>query len=400
MAYLAAFLSALLAGRTAGGELPAPPPVGQTVEVDSRLRVTIEAGSRKERSRAAALGLDIEDASGSLAWGIATPAALARLRAAGFVVRAQKPLAPTTKDFPPADRAYHDYARVQSRLSSIASSCPEFASLVELGKSVRGRKLTAIRFTRGPGRKPGALFVGNHHAREHLSTEVPLLAAQWIADNASKPEVRGLLETRDVYFIPLLNPDGAEYDVEGGRYRWHRKNMAANSDGSVGIDLNRNYDDHWGESGTSRWPSDDTYGGPGPFSEPESRALRDFLNARPHIKTMISYHTSGELILYPWSWTEDPLTGPALSAYQAMGRKMAEWTGYRPQQSSELYPSSGDTCDWAWSAHGVYCFTYELDGPGFYPGSAVIGPTASKNIPAILYLIGLADDPRRAALAL
>ncbi|MBI4349772.1 MAG: zinc carboxypeptidase [Elusimicrobia bacterium] len=398
MAHLAGALLVLLAGWTAGGEFPAPPPIGPTVEVDGRLRVTIEAASRKDRSRAAALGLDIEEADAALASGIATPSAVARLRAAGFVVRSQRPLAPAIKDFPPADRAYHDYARVQARLSSIASAHPDFAALIQLGTSVRGRKLTAIRLTRGRGRKPGALFVGNHHAREHLSTEVPLLAAQWLADNADQPEVGNLLETRDIYFIPLLNPDGAEHDVETGRYRWHRKNMADNGDGSVGVDLNRNYDDHWGESGSSRWPSDDTYAGPGPFSEPESRALRDFLSARPNIKAMISYHTSGELILYPWSWTEDPLTGPALSAYRAMGAKMAGWTGYRPQQSSDLYPSSGDTCDWAWAARGVYCFTYELDGPGFYPGAAAIAPTVSKNIPAILYLIGLADDPGRAGL--
>ena len=388
---------ALLALPAFSAELPAPPPVGPVIEADERLWVTLRAPTKKDRSRAASLGFDITEVSGAMASGVATPAALARLRAAGFSIRSQRSLRDETKGFPPADAAYHDYAKVQARLGSIASAHPDFASLVEFGKSVRGRTLTALRLARGAGKRPGALFVGNHHAREHLSTEVPLLAAQWLADHAGEPEVKRLLETREIFFIPLLNPDGAEHDVETGRYVWHRKNMQANSDGSIGVDLNRNYDSHWGEAGTSRWPSDDTYGGPSPFSEPESRALKAFLDARENIRVMVSYHTSGELMLYPWSWTDEPLTGPALDAFQAMGRKMAGWTGYKPQQSSELYPSSGDTCDWAWAAHGVFCFTFELEGPGFYPGAAAIAPAVSKNVPAILYLIQLADDPLRAS---
>ena len=397
MAYPGAILLALLVVPAFSAELPVPPPVGQVVEADERLWVTLQAPSKRDRSRAAALGLDITEVSGALSTGVATPAAVARLRAAGFAIKWQASLRDANKGFPPADKAYHDYAQVQAQLGSIASAHPDFASLVEFGKSVRGRKLTALRFTRGAGPKPGALFIGNHHAREHLSTEVPLLAAQWLADNAGKPEVSKLLATRDIYFIPLLNPDGAEHDIETGRYVWHRKNMQANPDGSFGVDLNRNYDSHWGEAGTSRYPSDDTYGGPSAFSEPESRAFKAFLDARSNIKTMVSYHTSGELMLYPWSWSDEPLTGPALDAFQAMGRKMAGWTSYRSQQSSELYPSSGDTCDWAWAVHGVFCWTFELEGPGFYPGAAAIAPAVAKNIPAILYLIGLADDPLRAS---
>ncbi|MBI5202451.1 MAG: zinc carboxypeptidase [Elusimicrobia bacterium] len=349
-----------LAG-TLRAELPAPPPIGAVVEADERLFVVLRAPSKQDRSRAASLGLDIVDVAGASASGVATPAAVSRLRAAGYRIEKRESLRDANKGFPPADKAYHDYAQVQSALGKIAGAHPDFASLVELGTSVRGRKLTAIRFTKGAGKKPGALFVGNHHAREHLSTELPLLAAQWFADNASKPEVKAFLETRDVYFIPLLNPDGAEHDIESGRYAWHRKNMRPNSDGSVGVDLNRNYDSHWGEAGTSRWPSDDTYGGPSAFSEPESRALKAFLEARRNIQMMVSYHTSGELMLYPWSWSDEPLTGPEHEAFVAMGNKMAGWTGYRSQQSSELYPSSGDTCDWAWAARGVFCWTFELD---------------------------------------
>ncbi|MBI4422988.1 MAG: zinc carboxypeptidase [Elusimicrobia bacterium] len=394
-----------------GGARPAEratfeaPPVGASATIDDRLWVALRAASRAERARAAALGLAIEESSAGTVEGVATRSALARLAAAGFAVVRSDSL--RTKGFPAPDAAYRDYAETQAELAAIVSRLPRLASLVELGETAEGRKLTAVRFNssaRGaaPSPKPGALFVGNHHAREHLSTEIPLLAARWLADNASKPEAARLLETRDVYFLPLLNPDGAEFDVAAGGYRWQRKNMRPNEDGSKGVDLNRNYDSHWGEAGTSTRPSDETYGGSAAFSERESRALKAFLEARPNVQTMASYHSYGELVLYPWSYTDEPLPdGPALRAFQTMARRMGGWTGYAPAQSSELYPSSGDTCDWAWAARGVFCFTFELtprsgSGGGFYPGAAAIEPTFSKNLPAILYLIDLADDPLRA----
>lgn len=378
---------------------------------DRRVWVVLTAENGERRSRAAQLGLSIEEVSGDTIAGIATPEALRRLRAAGYKVLSLTRLQDTLPlEFPNPDEAYHDYAEVQDELGKIASAHPDVASLVEVGLSHRGLKITALRFNssaRGslPSAKPGALFLGAHHAREHLSSEVPLLIARWIAQNRADPEVAALLKTRDIYIAPLVNPDGAEFDIEGGEYRWHRKNMRPNPDGTMGTDLNRNYDSHWGESGTSDRPGDDTYGGPKPFSEPESQAVKAFIEARSNIKVMVSYHTYSELILYPWSYTETRLDDArALKAYQEMARQMASWTGYDAKQSAELYPSSGDTCDWAWEHRKIFCFTFELtpkswSGGGFYPGPGAIEPTTQKNIPPVLYLSRLADDPWRAGSA-
>ena len=177
----------------------------------------------------------------------------------------------------------------------------DFGSVFSIGSSLQGRPILAIRFhipSKDKSPKPGAVFMGTHHAREHISTEVPLLTARWLAENRDHPGVRYLLETRDIYFIPIVNPDGAEYDIATGRYRWHRKNMRENSNGTIGVDLNRNYGWGWGGSGSSGYPGSDTYRGPSAFSEPESRAVRDFLSANPHIRVAVSYHSAGELILY------------------------------------------------------------------------------------------------------
>ena len=388
-----------------------PAPVasaGKASAIDDRLWVTIRASSPADRAKAAEAGLSIDDIGSETVSGIAPSRALGQLKSQGFEVTHVERFADFIKGFPEADKAYHDYAGVQAELQAIASGSRGVASLVAVGKSYEGRDITAIRFNSSAwgaekSDKPGLLLVGTHHSREHLATEVPLLIARWIGEHQSDPRVKKLLDTRDIYIVPLLNPDGAEYDIATGRYQWWRKTRRPNGDGTFGTDPNRNYDSHWCESGSSRDPQSDTFCGPSAFSEVETRAMRDFILARPNLRTMISYHTFDELILWPYSWGSEQISdGQALAAFQAMGQKMAQMTGYGAQQSAELYPSSGDTCDWAWDARKIYCFTFELEPKtmsegGFYPGAGAIQPTFQKNIEPALYLADIADNPYRAA---
>jgi carboxypeptidase T len=375
---------------------------------DERLWVIITAPDKGTRNRIVTAGVAIEDVRDGKVAGFATPHALQRLQDQGIKVERRTALATiSTQDFPKPDGTYHDYSRTEAELNAIASANKDIASVFSIGKSWQGRSILALRLNSTehgdqPSKKPGAVFMGTHHAREHLSTEVPLLIARWIVDNRGRADIKKLLDTRDIYFIPLVNPDGAEYDIATGSYRWQRKNMSKNADGSVGVDINRNYGWLWGGPGASDYPGDDTYRGPSAFSEPESQAIRDFLTARPNLSTSISYHSFSELVLYPWGGTEDAISdGRALKAYKAMAAKMASWTGYTAQQSSELYVATGDSCDWAWGERKIFSFTIELTpnsggAGGFYPGAKVVGPTVQKNIQPVLYLIALADDPYRA----
>jgi carboxypeptidase T len=310
-------------------------------------------------------------------------------------------------DFPEKDAIYHNYKELEADMRSLAARAPDLVSIFSIGKSTLGKDLWAVRLTKGakgsqPSKKPGIVFMGTHHAREHLSTEVPLLLAKHLVENRADAEIARLLETRDIYLIPMVNPDGVEYDIEGGKYHMHRKNMAKNGDGSTGVDLNRNYAWGWGGGGASPDPNDDTYRGPAAFSEPESKAVRDFVNARPNLKVLLSYHTFSELILYPWGGSDDHIPdAKALGAFQTMAGEMAKMTGYTPEQSSDLYIATGDTCDWAWGEKGIFAFTFELtpksmwDG-GFYPGAGVVQRVFQANSRPALYLIDLSDDPLRA----
>jgi carboxypeptidase T len=379
-------------------------------ETDSRVWVEIEAPGKIQRQAAVDAGISVEEIKPGTAAGFATPEALKSAKAAGLKIRSTVTLRQRfgALDFPEKDAIYHNYKELEAAMRSLVARAPDLASLVSIGKSTLGKDLWAVRLTRGAtgaqaSAKPGIVFLGTHHAREHLSTEVPLLLAKHLVDNRADAEIARLLDTRDIYFIPMVNPDGVEYDIEGGRYHMHRKNMAKNGDGSTGVDLNRNYGWGWGGGGASPNPGDDTYRGPSAFSEPESKAVKAFVEARPNLKVLLSYHTFSELVLYPWGGSNDELSDKkALAAFKAMAGVMAKMTGYSPMQSSDLYVATGDTCDWAWGEKGIFAFTFELtpksmwDG-GFYPGAGVVQRVFQANIRPALYLIDIADNPLRAA---
>ena len=396
-------------------EKPAPVPSSKASaaaisEVDDRVWATFETKNKEERQALVNAGVSVEEVKPGVSAGFAGPKALKRAEAAGVKALSKVSLRARvgSHDIPEKDSIFHNYKELEADLRSLASRAPGLVSLFSIGKSHKGLDIWAVRLTKGntgtePNGRPGIVFLGTHHAREHLSTEVPLKLAQYLADNKEQPEIARLLDTRDIYFIPMVNPDGVEYDIEGGRYHMHRKNMAKNTDGSTGVDLNRNYAWGWGGAGASDNPRDDTYHGPSAFSEPESRAVKAFVEARPNLKVLLSYHTFSELILYPWGGSNDPIADPKpRAAFMTMANEMAKMNGYTPQQSSDLYIATGDTCDWAWGAKGIYAFTFELtpksmwDG-GFYPGAGVVSRVFQANIRPALYLIDLSDDPLRAA---
>ena len=399
-------------GQTAPEALEAPcaPEAPATFPADQRLWVVIDAGDAKTRTAAATAGVSIEEVRPGQISGFATPAALARAKAAGLKVLSSEPLSRRfpAKDFPGKDAAYHNFAETAAELKSLAGKAPDIASLFSIGKTTQGRDIWALRLCpdakdSAASKKPGILFIGMHHAREHLSNEVPLLLAKRLIESRSDPEVARLLASRDVYVVPMLNPDGGEYDLSGDKYHMQRKNMSRNGDGTVGVDLNRNYAWGWGGEGASAYPGDDTYRGPSAFSEPETKAVKAFIEARKNLTTLLSYHTFSELVLYPWGGSDEPIADKdALAAYQVMAAEMGRMTGYTPMQSSGLYVATGDFTDWSWGAHGIFSWTFEMtpksmwDG-GFYPGVTAIASSVQANWRPMLYLIDLADNPRRAA---
>ncbi len=366
-------------------------------------------------------GLSVEAIRTGSVWGFAHPRGMECLRKKGYKILSSSAASVARGGhismfgFPPAEDKFHDYKETEKFLKDLARKYAHLARVSSIGKSYEGnRDIWALQINssgknlqdRKSG-KPGIVFMGNHHAREHVSNEIPLMLAEYLLKNQKTDSIRQLLNTRDIWFIPMVNPDGVEYDIAAGTHRYWRKNRRDNGDGNYGVDLNRNYGWEWrkGRPGASDETDSEVFRGTAPFSEPETQVVRDFVKARPNLKILLSFHTFSELILYPWGYTEDkittrdPKTGRSdLDVYQDMAETMAKWNHYKPEQSSDLYISNGDTTDWAWGELGIFSFTFELSprdqwSGGFYPGQDIIDKVFEDNIKPSLYLIEKAADP-------
>lgn len=369
--------------------------------------IKIQAKTQKKRDQVANIGVSIENIQGSTILALATSEEIKALKKAKFSFKKLSTTESHSLDFPSEDADYRNYDELSEDLQKWAQDHPDFVSLDSIGKSVEGREIWHIRISNDLDQadtKPGVVFLGGHHAREHLSVETPLkLAEKLIKLYAAKdPQIVELVSHRDIHIIPVVNPDGKEFDIETGDYRMWRKNRGLVKNVVRGIDLNRNYGYGWGGGGASSDPRSETYRGPKPFSEPETRAIKEFIENQKNLSVLLSYHTFSELILYPWGHSHDSISDDRdYEVHKTMAEKMAKWNGYTPQQSSELYIASGDTTDWAYGEHKIISFTFELDPSsmmdgGFYPGSSKIDIVANKNWKPFLYLIEMSDNPYRA----
>ncbi len=314
--------------------------------------------------------------------------------------------------FPSADANYHDYAEMVAELQQIQSDHSAIAKLQSIGTSYEGRTIWALKISDNAATdetEPEILFTANQHAREHLTVEMALYLANELTNGyATDQRVKGMVDAREIWILPSVNPDGAEYDVASGTYRMWRKNRQPNAGSSnVGTDLNRNWAWQWGCCGGSSGSfSSETYRGSAPFSAPETSVLAGFVNSRvvgghQQITTGIDFHTYSELVLWPYGYTTADTT-TTMSAddrntFATIGTDMASTNGFTPEQASDLYIADGTIDDWLWGQHGIFGFTFELyprtSNPGFYPPDEVIQAETQRNREAVLRLLEISDCP-------
>lgn len=355
----------------------------------------------------------------------ATPEEARRLREAGLTLVPLLPTAgaptagaPTAGDFPAGFTGYHTYAELTTELAALAGQHPDVVALSGYGQSFEGRELPLVKISdavRADEDEPEVLFTCGQHGREHLTVEMCLHIVQRMADgHGTDPAVTELVSSREIWVMPMTNPDGAEYDIADGSFAYWRKNRQPNPGTSeIGTDLNRNWGTRWGCcGGSSSDPGSDVYRGSAPFSAPETAHLRNWVNSRvlggeQQITAHIDFHTFSELVLWPYGYTTAD-TAPGLgstdaAAFRTLGQAMADTNGYTPQQSSDIYINDGSIGDWMWAQHGIWSFTFEmyptgeLQG-GFYPPDTVIKREAERNDTAVDLLLRSADCVRCLAL--
>jgi hypothetical protein len=319
--------------------------------------------------------------------------------------------APSTPFANPNLGDYHTLAETMAEMAAYAATHPSIARLDTIGTTVESRPIVAMKISDNVAvdeDEPEVLLVGCHHARELMSVELPLYVMRRLLDGYGvDPILTDVVDGRETWIVPILNADGHVYvqGHSGGQpSSWWRKNRRDNGDGTVGVDLNRNYGYNWGydDFGSSPLPSSETYRGPGAFSEPESDAVRA-LSAARNFRLAVSFHSYGELVLFPWGYAR--LDTPDHRVYRALGDSVSAQNGYAAgnPNSNTIYLTNGDMDDWVYgdvaTKSRMYGFTFELNSlaqGGFHPNDNLIPATCEKNWGPVLTLLRYADDPRRA----
>jgi hypothetical protein len=417
---------ALLAFATAVSVANAPVgaahPSGQAATADSAEYRVESVKTVQQRTAIARTGAAVNSAEHGGLNITATAEEVRRIEAMGFRVQRQELPAPPDAegampfDFPSADSRYHNYAEMTAEINQALTDHPTLISKRVIGRSYQNREIWAVKISDNVATdeaEPEVLFTHHQHAREHLTVEMALYLVGMLTDEyATDTRIRNLVNSREIWIVPDMNPDGGEYDIASGSYRSWRKNRQPNAGSSnVGTDLNRNWAYNWGCcGGSSGSTSSSTYRGSGPESGTEVRVVADFVRSRvvggrQQIATHIDFHTYSQLILWPYGYTYNDL-GPGLTqaerdTHAQLGQMMAQTNGYTPQQSSDLYITDGSIGDWMWGTQRVYTYTFEMypgssgSGGGFYPPDEVITRETSRNRAAVLMLLDYSDCPRR-----
>lgn len=323
-------------------------------------------------------------------------------------------------------RMYGGAGGLLEELQDVAAQHPKIADFRVIGQSTQGQDIGAVRVTKAAGSqsdgaRPTTIYVGAQHAREWITPEmVRRLLDHIVTSYGEDARITDLVDTTELWFVPVANPDGYDFTFEPGRRLWRKNLRDNNGDGVItpgdGVDLNRNFPTRWGydNEGSSPSPGSETYRGPSPASEPETQAL-DGLFAELTPEFLVNYHSAAELLLHGIGW-QVATPSPDDVVYEAMVGDDADPAvpGYDPDLSAELYTTNGDTDSHAQEAYGVLGFTPEMatcesasdsvpddeweaedcaSGFHFPDDEELIQAEFEKNIPFALAVAESAKDP-------
>jgi len=301
----------------------------------------------------------------------------------------------STNGLPPGGMGgFYTYAEMVTKIDEVVALYPTLAQKINLGSTIQGRTIWAVKISDNvtvDENEPEVLYTALQHAREAITGTSMIFFMQYLVQNyGTNTEVQQLVNNREFYIVPCVNPDGYEYNRStnpSGGGTW-RKNRRLNSGGSYGVDLNRNYGVDWANcagasascgSGTQ---SSDTYWGTSAFSEPESQAIRNLVISRNFVAA-IDQHCFGPYYSLPFG-------RPSLHTMNALDAKfytyvpalMGKYNGMRAGNSPETvnYEVAGGIKDWlllgeigVGTKGKIYGMTGEGGGGGFWaPSSQII----------------------------
>lgn len=279
---------------------------------------------------------------------------------------------PDASKLPSGRTAYRTYAEVGGDLTELETARPDIVERFALPhRTLQGLDVVGVEITHDVtthDRKPVLLVTGAHHGVEWATVEVAVEFATDLAQRDGRDQrITDLLDRVRIIVVPVVNPDGFQLSRAGTVPDKRRNCRVADpttescaTSPRTGVDLNRNYGVDWGGVGASANRATDGYRGEAPFSEPETRNIRELVTSH-QVTVFTSLHTYAAMILRPPGQDATPETTDE-STYAALGQTLADANGYANTHSRDLYETSGTAVEWFHHTTGGFGFDVELAG--------------------------------------
>jgi len=282
---------------------------------------------------------------------------------------------------------YISYDEGNKLLQSYVERYPDLISIKSIGKTHEDRDIMMVTLSmdiKDESLKPALLFTGTIHAREWIGHELSLKFIEYILHNYEiNPKIKEYLSRSTLYIVPCLNPDGYEYSRK--HFSFWRKNRRKNKDGSYGVDLNRNFSIGFKKTNSM---SSNIYGGEEPFSEPETLAIKEFVDSHSNITIALDYHSQGNVFFPAHKFRhESEIDGSDLNILCAnMNEQIHKVTGrkygiHRGKPPAKLISGSGREY---YYSRGILAVVVEVGTKNIPDYMKVMSSSVNENIPALL----------------
>jgi hypothetical protein len=286
---------------------------------------------------------------------------------------------------------YKSYQESREFLIECEKKYPNLISVTNIGKSWENREILLATISLNVAYadlKPALLYTGTVHAREWIGNELAISFIEYLLNNyENNPEILKVLTYNTLYIVPCLNPDGFEYSRK--HFSFWRKNRRKNGDGTYGVDLNRNFSIGYKKSKNT---SSNVYSGPYPFSEPETKAIKNFVDAHDNITIALDYHSQGNVFFPAHKFNHEmELEGTDLNTLCAnMNYHIHKITGRRYGINRGKPPTkliSGSGREYYYSK-GIIAIVVEVGTRNIPDYMQNMSESINENIPALLYALG------------
>ncbi len=319
---------------------------------------------------------------------------------------------------------FHSIQQIEALMDSLENAYPDLVRIFDIGDSYnkvaynKGFDILAMKISDDvsveDSTEADVLYTAAIHAREIVTPEVLIVFIDYLLNGyGTNAFATHLINNRELWFILCVNPDGRDYVFTGdygGIYStsnpilW-RKNMHDNDGNGIfnpdkdGVDLNRNFGFSWAfnDVGSSPNMNSESYRGLAPFSEPETWAIKEFVEAHDFVISLF-YHSYGNLWLYPWGFKPENPEEPDYSAFLALNDSCVAYNGYTPDNgvTNKLgYLANGSSDDWLYGEQGIFAITPEVGlsvQGGFWPDTTEIDFMCYENLGANLFMAWAAGE--------